>query len=76
MDAREQQFFEAKRAFQRVACMGHREKRAVLQEMRNQELSSDFVVVPAGVSLGSFCCMHLLNKRKSADDAADSDSDQ
>lgn len=74
MDFREQQFFESQRAFDIVSQMGHREKRAVLQEMRGTEVTPEWLVVPAGVTLGVWSCMHLLNKRRSAD-AEDSDSD-
>lgn len=74
MDFREQQFFESQRAFEIVSRMGHREKRAVLQEMRGSDVSTEWLVVPAGVTLGVWCCMHLLNKRRSPD-ADDSESD-
>jgi hypothetical protein len=74
-DPRENQFYEYKRASETVAAMGHKAKRAVLQDLRSRaDATPEWVVVPAGISLGTWAAFHLLHKRRGSDDSDDDGS--
>ena len=75
MDNREFFCKQAQRNNTVVSKLAHKTRRAILQEMRSVSKSADsnWLVVPAGVSLGSFATFHLLNKRKKDEEASDDD---
>ena len=77
MDSREFFCKQSVRNNSVVSKLAHRTRRAILQEMRSvaDRADTNWLVVPAGCSLGSFAVFHMLNKRKNEDGKA-SDEDE
>ena len=78
MDTYEFFYRESQRNNTCVSKLSHKVRRAILQEMRTVAGVADanWMVVPLGLSLGSFSCFHMLSKRKLNEEDDGSEEDE